>query len=93
MKVAAATTADNDGTVKPPRCPACGSFPNHYDEIWIGHSIQFAADLKGRPAKEGYMGEGSPFKVIATCRCGRSWKLRGVTQITELQQQPDEAAV
>jgi hypothetical protein len=86
---AAGAPADDWGTRKPPRCPACDAFPDHYREIWTGHGITFAADEKGRPAREGILFEGNPYKVIAVCRCGKRWKLRGVKQIVELQQQPE----
>lgn len=81
--------ADTWGKRKPSRCPSCGAFPDRYREIWEGHGISFPADEAGRPAKEGYLFEGGPYKVIAVCRCGKRWTLRGVSQIVELEQQPE----
>ncbi len=76
------------GPRKPPRCPACGAFPDRYEEVWSRHGIQFPADERGRPAKEGLLYEGDPVKVVAVCRCGKEWTVRGVRQIDGLERQP-----
>ena len=65
------------------KCPKCGKEPFALDEVWENHNIQFAyAD--GKRGREGWLGEGSPVAVVARCECGYAWRLRGITQITEL---------
>ena len=71
----------------PRRCPRCRSLPCLYTEVWAGHSIEFEAQSDGRPEANGELiGVGDPEYVLATCRCGHQWKLRGVSQITGLKQ-------
>lgn len=70
---------------KPRRCPRCRNIPSVYVEMWSGHTIEFYADAYGCPEGEGYLREGEPSHVEARCRCGYRWRLRGVTQITELR--------
>ncbi len=70
-----------------PRCPKCGGLPGEYQEVWNGHGLSFDADAKGRPEQVGYTYEGSPDHVLACCaKCGHGWRLKGVTQITEVQE-------
>lgn len=71
---------------EPRRCPRCRNLPSVYIEMWAGHTIEFDADENGRPEAEGYLREGEPHHVEARCRCGHMWRLRGVTQITELRE-------
>ena len=81
-----------DGSVKPRRCPKCGALPASYRERWAGHAIIFEADEQGRPSKEGDAVPGTPRGgVLAKCACGHEWWLRGVLQITHLEQQPEKA--
>ena len=69
-----------------PRCPKCRSFPNEYMEVWTKHGLSFDADDTGKPSEEGYCSTGRPDYVIASCRkCGHAWRLKGVTQITEIK--------
>jgi hypothetical protein len=69
------------------KCPKCGSTPTSYLEMWTAHGIQFDADDQGVPDAEGYMVDGNPDYVQANCDCGHSWRLRGISQITELRPQ------
>lgn len=70
-----------------PRCPKCGGAPNEYREVWDKAGISFDADEAGRPADEGYAYEGYPTSVLASCgKCSWCWKLKGVTQITEVRE-------
>ena len=73
--------------MKQPRCPRCRKRPTTYTEIWDG-TIQFDVDEHGVPEEKGNLEWGKPCSVEAECKCGHAWKLRGVTQITELR--PDE---
>lgn len=68
-----------------PRCPICRSLPGEYREIWNGHGLSFDVDENGKPDDEGYTFEGSPVRVLASCKCGHCWTIRGVTQITEVR--------
>lgn len=68
------------------RCPKCGGSIQWYTEVWTGHVIDFDAGEDGEPEPTGFLNEGSPDHVQATCgKCHHKWKLRGVTQITELR--------
>lgn len=68
------------------KCSKCRSKNLYFTELWKDHSIEFDI-VDGK--LEGYsMEPGYPYKVEATCKeCGHSWRLRGITQITELKQQ------
>jgi hypothetical protein len=67
------------------RCPECHSIPIRYTEFWRNHSISFDARPDGGAEEIGVLNEGSPYCVLATCKCGNGWRLRGVTQITDLR--------
>jgi hypothetical protein len=54
----------------------------------VDHTITFEADSQGRPEPEGVMNPGRPDHVVASCACGHSWKLKGIRQIIQLEQQP-----
>lgn len=48
--------------------------------------MSFEASADGTPDPEGILCEGEPTGVvIAECACGHSWRLRGVSQITDLR--------
>lgn len=77
-----------DGSVKPRRCPKCCALPVSYRERWEGHAIIFEADQLGRWTERVEQTErgARAVAVFARCACGHEWKLRGVRQITDLQQ-------
>jgi hypothetical protein len=60
--------------------------PDSYTELWEGHSIEFSVDALGNPEDNGVLVEGAPYAVEAICRCGHRWRLRGVTQITDIKE-------
>lgn len=67
-----------------PKC-RCGKRPISYNEVWLGASILFyAPNADGVPTQSEDGDRGDPHHVEARCSCGRTWRLRGVTQITEL---------
>jgi hypothetical protein len=70
---------------KLPRCPKCSQRPIEYIEVWRGHSIRFGIDDSGAPEERGNLHDGEPYSVEAECACGNRWKLKGVTQITDLE--------
>lgn len=76
---------------KSPRCPRCGKPPKKYTEMWNGASIVFFAN-DGVPEEKGVLVEGRPYCVLADCRCGHCWRLRGVLQITDLHDHDREPA-
>lgn len=69
------------------KCPKCGSPPIQYREVWGGKEYQFC--VKGGEIEEhGYVMEPDPEYVIAECgnpKCNHTWRLRGVSQITEIR--------
>lgn len=78
--------------MKPRRCPRCGSTPLRFWEYWTGFTTVFEADKDGHPEEIGLHKEGDPTHVIADCKCGHSWRLRGVLQITDLARDELRAA-
>ncbi len=69
------------------KCPKCGSSPNLYKEVWSGQEIQFCV-TDGSIDETGAIMEPDPVYVIAECgnsTCNHNWKLRGVSQITQIQ--------
>lgn len=74
----------------PPICPRCRGKVAYYNESWTA-SIEFDADRNGWPIVEPDQyaarncNAGDPVNVEAVCgRCGHYWKLRKVTQITDV---------
>jgi hypothetical protein len=54
-------------------------------EHWTDHVIEFDQNADGTVEAEGILLEGSPNMVRAYCtKCQHRWKLRGITQITNL---------
>ena len=72
----------------PRKCPKCRKYANSYTEIWSGNCIQFDTDDSGKPLEHGSLvGDSDPDHVLAHCNtCDHYWRLRGVRQITELEQ-------
>lgn len=72
------------------RCPNCRGLPGSYTERWREHGIRFDALENGAITDgPGDKFDGEPYAVDATCReCGFQWRLRGIQQITELQDPP-----
>lgn len=70
--------------IKPIRCPKCRKSDALFTitECW-SHAIEFEV-TDGMIFREGYMHGGYPTGLFANCSCGRSWNLRGVSQITNL---------
>lgn len=70
-----------------PKCPRCGGRPGAYLEFWTACTVEFLVTAAGAPQKDGNVCPGVPAgRVDATCDgCGHRWRLRGVSQITELQ--------
>lgn len=78
---------DDEPLKKPRRC-RCGKFPRSYFEPWSSGPV-FEADDQGRPSEVGDVQPGIPRgMVFASCSCGRTWRLRGVRQITEMERSP-----
>lgn len=65
------------------KCPKCKSPPIFFTEVWKNSTIQFEV-TDGKIEEVGYKEPGEPYCVEATCSCGHRWRLRGVTQITDL---------
>lgn len=66
------------------RCPKCKGAPSSYTEVWENY-LEFNA-VNGIPEEEGYLHPGHATSVKAHCsKCGHNWKLKMITQITELQ--------
>jgi hypothetical protein len=75
-----------------PKCPDCGNEPISYHEILDGFSTTFdVSPRSGFLEVEGYHEMGFPVHVLAECDCGKTWRLRGVTQITEVKKVYEEA--
>lgn len=72
------------------RCPKCLSRPTSYVEHWTAQAIVFDARSDGSAEPIGDLTEGEPCAVSAHCRCGYSWRLKGVRQITELRAKESE---
>lgn len=72
------------------RCPKCRSMPDSFKEIWNYSGITWSVSSEGLPEKvTGHDLGGDPAGVEATCgKCGHFWKIRNVSQITDLK--PDE---
>lgn len=69
------------------RCPKCGRAPTSYREEWFV-SVFFDADEAGFAAlgDTDCQPRRPTGKVTAYCaNCDRTWRLRGVRQITEVQ--------
>jgi hypothetical protein len=64
------------------KCPYCRGEPSYYIEHWEGLSIVFDA---GSFDSYGTLDPGNPYRVSAVCAdCGRVWRLRGVSQVTDI---------
>ena len=76
--------------MKPRTCPKCRGPIAYYTEVWNSFAIEFEA-VGGIPEKKGTTIIGDPAWVEATCSlCLHHWRLRGITQITELREEADE---
>ena len=62
-----------------------GSRPDHYREFYSKTGTEFDARPDGTPEPVGYHFEGLPCSVLAVCGQGHYWRLRGVSQITDLE--------
>ena len=67
------------------KCPKCKQSPLLFREIWTSFGIEFYVADDGTAELEGCKTDGVPDNVEAECNCGHCWRVRGVTQITELQ--------
>jgi hypothetical protein len=71
-------------------CPKCKSVAVNYIEQ-NSSSITFDVDENGYASEIGYLADGAdPYAVFGLCKNGHEWKLRGVRQITELQNSKEE---
>ena len=69
------------------KCPKCKSAPAYLEEFWVDHSIQFDINDAGEISEVGILCPGVPSHVVAVCdSCEHTWRLRNVSQITELQE-------
>jgi hypothetical protein len=68
------------------KCPDCGLAPCELVEHWSSNTVRFGAE-KGFRDSSGYLVEGGAHHVEATCSCGKTWKLKGVRQVTDLDRQ------
>jgi hypothetical protein len=64
------------------KCPKCGNRPIRYVEFWKDHTISFETD--GITLEDPNCDPGDPYKVHAHCLCGHEWRLKKITQITEI---------
>jgi hypothetical protein len=68
------------------KCPKCKSKNLQLIELWT-HSITWdqTEEAGGLTSTEGDLNPGDPYRVDALCKqCNYAWRLRGVTQITDL---------
>ena len=65
------------------KCPKCKDTPYCLTELWNGHTIEFTI-TDGEISQDGVQEVGFPCGVIANCKCGHFWRLRGITQITDI---------
>jgi hypothetical protein len=66
------------------KCPKCGAAPKMLTEEWTGSGIQREV-INGMLDDVGEKFYGRPCGVNARCsNCDHGWRLRGVTQITEV---------
>lgn len=73
--------------IKLRNCPKCNKPVIRYIEIWIGHSVEFCLNesINGE-FPHGNLEPGDPDHVEGHCdNCGHIWRLRGVSQISDLQ--------
>lgn len=69
------------------RCPKCKAKGSSIvlQELWRDHVIEFDQRDDGTVEAKGILKEGSAYGVQAWClECQKKWRLRGVTQITNL---------
>lgn len=71
------------GTKRPLLCPKCGHHPTSYTEASEAFTT-FQANDNGAPETEGNHHHGLITGVTANCACGNRWRLRGITQITDV---------
>lgn len=71
-------------TLKCPKCKRVGV--TRFDEIWpVASSIIPFESINGElVAHDHNSPDVDPAAVVAICQCGHRWKLRGVTQITNI---------
>ena len=80
--------------MKPKKCPLCHSLIDQFQEMWRDADIFFETDKDGYPNEQKGILEGrrEPYAVYGICReCRYRWKLRGVTQITDLYKEATHA--
>jgi hypothetical protein len=66
------------------KCPKCRSVNLQLSEQWT-YSISWDQDQAGLMSKTGDAEPGDPYCVEAKCKnCGHGWRLRGISQITDL---------
>lgn len=71
------------------RCPRCRGSTLRLREV--SDAFQDFEQVDGRIDPEGWNTHGHIREVLATCApCGHTWKLRGVTQIWDLEGYPRE---
>lgn len=77
--------ADSDlALIKKIRCPKCKSPVCLLVELWMNHAAYFDV-INDRRFLVGGLSPGYPYCVEAHCgNCRHVWRLRGVTQITDL---------
>jgi hypothetical protein len=68
-------------------CPKCRKEPIQLVEHWTGHIIEFSVK-NGMVDQEGNKEMGDPDHVVAVCGCGHTWRVRGISQITEILSDP-----
>lgn len=76
--------------IKCPKCRAKGSSVA-LNELWNGGGLHFDQNDDGSISDKGIVSEGGPVGVEGIClSCGHIWKIRGVSQITELQNRTNQ---
>jgi hypothetical protein len=66
------------------RCPKCRKAPRQIVEYIVGASVFDVLEDGAVRDGEGIHEPGGYFKVEAKCGCGHRWRLKGVTQVTDL---------
>lgn len=79
--------------IRPVFCPRCRRRREActLTELWINHAATFDYYSGGYRSAIGELTPGRPYCVEATCDCGYKWRLRGVQQITDLDEDTDNA--
>lgn len=74
------------------KCPKCRQAAELYHEVWSGEQREYGVNPDGSVGVYHDVVPGDPHHVEAECGCGHRWRLRGVRQLTDLQDKVDQAS-